>query len=241
MLKRFKAHAEIKAAEPGDDGDLIVEGVASTGDVDREGEVVDQESLADAASRAKSVPIFWQHNWDAPIGRVLEMAPSDGKLLARVAIGRDFDVPVGGSTMPVNSIRSMIQQKIVNAFSIGFAANMEKSADDQPILKVTDLFEISVVTIPANANALFSVSKAARSPYGVDFAFDQPATTRNKVAVASASRFGMDEDDEAVARALEALIRGASSELRQDVGAHLVQKELSECLTLIRSPRPSKK
>ena len=196
------------------------------------------KALAKPAGKAKAVPIFWQHNWDAPIGRVLEMSPADGNLHVRVAIGKGFEIPVGSTTMPVDSIRSMISQKIVNAFSIGFQANVEKSADDPnaaPVLKVTDLYEISVVTIPANANALFSVSKAAQSPYGVDFAFDQtaPATP----ADAPKSRFELDEpdEDEITKSAVEA-IRGATSTLRQDVGAIQLQKELRECLTMLRSP-----
>lgn len=226
--KKFRAHAEFKdVSEDEGSGELIVEGVASTGDVDRDGEIVDQESLAKAARAAKSLSLFWMHHWESPIGRVLKVEPGEDKLFIRASIGKDFDVPIGyGQPMSVNNIRAQIQQGILRAFSIGFGADEEKHDDKPSVLKVTDLFEVSVVTIPSNENALFNIAKAARDinwEIPEEPAWTQP--THNPI------RFALAEDeerDEALEAALVS-IRGATSEIQQDAGLRQLQKELEAC------------
>lgn len=223
MIKKFKACAFIKGMEDSESGDLLVQGVASTEDVDRDGEIVDQKSLADAAASAKSIPVFWQHDWDAPVGKVVEVQPGDGKLYANVSIGKDYEIPYKGGSLSVNSVRKMVEQGIVNAFSIGFEASMQKSEDsDTPVLKVSDIHEISIVTVPANAGALFSVAKMARESFE-DEEDDKAAPPR--------SRFTMEEEDEAVIKALNAL----TEELEQDAQAYeTITEDINECLKALK-------
>lgn len=244
--KRLRAHAKVtKAEDQGDD--LIITGVASTNQIDRDGQIVDQESLAKAAKAAPALKLFFQHNWLAPIGKVLDIEPVDGQLWIRGQIGSDFEIPVNGTKISVNDIRKQISQGVIDAFSIGFAGEEVKSKDaEAPVLKVTDLFEISVVTIPANAQARFSVSKAASSPYStdLDFCTEDPGFEVNDVFEI---RFALDDQPdipeiqlESVQVALEA-IRGATLELRQDAAAEVEAKELLECLRgLTKSLRASR-
>lgn len=241
FTRQCKAHAAIKAHERSGD-DLIIEGVASTGDPDRHGEVVDQESLAKAARAAKSVRLFYQHNWNAPIGKILDLTAGDDMLVIRAQVGHDFEVPVdtyGSATINVNSIRKQIEQGVLDAFSIGFDASVEKAEDDSgpPLLRVTDLYEVSVVTVPANANALFSVAKALRSPYHNDLEF----RSRPPFPVAAAPdhdapneiRFALAED-EAVQNALD-IIRCVRQEIRLDAGQSELAKGVAKCLATIKS------
>lgn len=170
MAAQFRSFAEIRSTDDAGD-DLIVRGVASTGDLDRKGGFIDQASLWECAQRAGSIPIFWQHDWDAPIGRITRMFKGTDELHVEGKIGRDFDVirktgPAGGVPFSVNNIRQLIRQGIVNAFSIGFDA--EKRAgrryDDPPTYVVTDLLEVSVVTLAANDKTLFSFQRGLLQP-----------------------------------------------------------------------------
>lgn len=170
-----RALAEIRAAE--DEGDdLVITGVASAGNLDRKGTYIDQESLWNAVKRYTTRTLFWMHDWKAPIGRVDELARGNDELHIRARIGKDFDIPISmgfsGTTWNVNNIRALIRQGIVNGFSIGFDAKKRPAVakgrarrdDDEdegpPILDVTDLLEISVVTVPANEKTTFSFARS---------------------------------------------------------------------------------
>lgn len=173
---RFKdakwGHAEIKEVDT-DGKDLVIRGVASTGLVDRANEVVDQKSLEAAVDSFSTKTLFHQHNWQAPIGRVRQLVSTGTELLVEAVVGKNFDIPVivnslfGASVVmtSVNNIREQIKQGVINAFSIGFTADRKeasKDGDKQPkpaTLMVNELLELSIVTIPANKDCLFSMAK----------------------------------------------------------------------------------
>jgi HK97 family phage prohead protease len=162
---RCRAFAEIRSAVD-DDDDFVIQGIASAGTLDRKGTFIDQESLWKATSRFTTRTLFYQHDWDAPIGKVTKMARGEDELLIEAKIGRDFEIPLSkgfsGISWNVNNLRKMIQQGFVNAFSIGFDARKQDAEEegDPPTLFVTDLMEISVVTVPANEKTTFSFARS---------------------------------------------------------------------------------
>jgi len=166
-------HAEIKSVEP-DGKDLVIRGIASTGLADRSNEVVDQKSLESAIDGFSTKTLFHMHNWQAPIGRVIELVSTGTELMVSAVVGKNFDIPVivnslfGASVVmtSVNNIREQIKQGVINAFSIGFTADKKDAPknDDNTQTKpaklmVKELLELSVVTIPANKDCLFSMAK----------------------------------------------------------------------------------
>ena len=195
MNKAF-AHAEIKEIAEDKSGDLIIRGIASTGNTDRMNEVVDQNSLKESIKSFTTKTLFYMHSWDSAIGKVLSLSPGDNELLVEAAVGKDFDFPYGLGTMNVNSVRKQIEDGILRAFSIGFQANRkqklteEGEKDGPAVLEVYDLLELSIVGIPANKDCVFDMAKSfggtrlnlGGEVYHTDF-YDKAAPPRARIQV----------------------------------------------------------
>jgi len=130
--------------------------VASDETVDRYGDVI----MADGwqLDQFARNPIFlWMHSHAAPIGTVPEIKVWGQRLLARVK----FAAP-GVSELAV-SLWALVKAQVLRAVSVGFTVNSEK--DFEPIRDDNDrvtgfrylrqeLLELSLVSVPANPNAL---------------------------------------------------------------------------------------
>jgi HK97 family phage prohead protease len=143
-----------------------VYGVASTGNVDRQNTVVDQKSLKKAAERwVPHGKIFYNHEWHSlPSGRALSVDFEDNRMLLAAEVGHGYDVVSGFwglAKIPVDDLWSAIKQGMVSAYSIAFNADPEEPEEEggPTLLKVTELFETSFVSIPANAEAEFGVTR----------------------------------------------------------------------------------
>lgn len=132
--------------------DRIIEGFASTADVDR----VDDIVVPDAFKRTmktfmKAPTLLYNHKLDNAIGVVEAYKITDKGLWIRARIGKGYE--------PADTIWKMIEQGIVRTFSIGFSIKDEEwNKEGKRIIKDIDLHEISVVSVPANTEALFEVS-----------------------------------------------------------------------------------
>lgn len=155
-LKFLERPFELKAVE--DDG--VFEGFGSVfGNVDSYKEVVAPgafaESLAGWKAAGRLPPILWQHRSGEPIGPYLEMEEQaiglrvKGKLLV-------------DDVQRAKEARALMKAKAVNGLSIGFVTR-EDSYDRVTgirTLKKVDLWEVSVVTFPANPAAQISSVKS---------------------------------------------------------------------------------
>src|SRR5262245_7604666 len=163
-----------RAAEEGES--RIIDGIASTGNVDRMGTRIDQATLGKAMRRwhARGGKIFYNHNWSVAIGRSLEVHMREDGAHLRGEIMTGYPVPVASSTgmfggdtvlMSVDDIWSMIRQGAASSYSVGFGGKPDP--DDPMRILVDDLYEVSVVSIPANPDAEFAVTRAMDSfPWG---------------------------------------------------------------------------
>ena len=195
-----------KTAEEGEEHERTIYGKASSAAVDRQNTVVDQKSLSKALRTyiRNNGKLFYNHNWAVPIGRAVSGKVLEDGAYIKAVIGRGFPVPVrsmagvfDGSaiTMNVDDIWNLIQQRLASSFSIGFRADEEpgeigKEGKRAPArLLVTDLIETSVVSIPANPEAEFAVTKAYGFPW-TETVLKQPRrlTARVKGDAAAASR-----------------------------------------------------
>lgn len=156
-LKYLERPFEIKAVE--DDGTF--EGFGSVfGNVDSYKEIVAPgafaESLAQWKASGRLPPVLWQHRSGEPIGPYLSMEEQ--------AVG----LHVKGQLL-VNDVqrakeaRALMKAKAVNGLSIGFVARDDSYDRVSGIrtLKKVDLWEVSVVTFPANPAAQISSVKSA--------------------------------------------------------------------------------
>jgi HK97 family phage prohead protease len=156
-LRYIERPFEVKAVE--DDG--VFEGLGSVfGNVDLYKEIVAPgaftETLANWKSSGRLPPVLWQHRSGEPIGPYVEMEE------------RAIGLHVRGQLL-INDVqrakeaRALMKAKAVNGLSIGFVTR-EDSYDRVTgirTLKKVDLWEVSVVTFPANPAAQISSVKSA--------------------------------------------------------------------------------
>lgn len=139
----------VKEAQPGDDEKYIIRGVFSTGDVDRQGEVVVQDGWK-LDEFLKNPVILWAHDhWQPAIGKVVE--------LAKTAIGLEGAIQFAADEYEfAKTIYNLYKGGFMRAFSVGFQNDKYEidQANDVVYLKENTLFEISAVNVPANAMAL---------------------------------------------------------------------------------------
>lgn len=114
------------------------------------------ESLAAWKDSGKLPPVLWQHRSGEPVGPYLEMREDahglfvDGQLLV-------------DDVVRAREARALMKAKAVNGLSIGFVTR-EDSYDKVTgirTLKKIDLWEVSIVTFPANPAAQISNVKSA--------------------------------------------------------------------------------
>ena len=114
------------------------------------------ESLAAWKDAGKMPPVLWQHRSGEPIGPYLEMREDTHGLFVKGQLLVD-------DVARAKEARALMKAKAVNGLSIGFVTR-EDSYDKVTgirTLKKIDLWEVSVVTFPANPAAQISNVKSA--------------------------------------------------------------------------------
>lgn len=104
--------------------------------------------------RAGHIKLLWQHQWDAPIGKITKLFEDarglymEGQLLMDVAKAREA--------------YALMKAGVVKGLSIGYTPGRWKRNPDSGVrqLQSVDLWEISLVTTPANAAAQVTVVKS---------------------------------------------------------------------------------
>jgi HK97 family phage major capsid protein/HK97 family phage prohead protease len=128
--------------------------VASTDAVDRMGDVIDQNGWKLADFRKNPIAL-WMHNHEAPIGVWENIKVEAGKLVAKLKLA------ALGTNATADMVRALIEQRILRAVSVGFLPieyEPIKDAKGQSTggyrFTKVDLLEISVVSVPAQPEAL---------------------------------------------------------------------------------------
>lgn len=152
MNNRAYSLLEIKSVN---DDERVITGLATTPEMDRAGDIVDPFG----ASFAKEIPLLWQHQHDKPVG-----GAELGKATKR---GIPFTAYVANVTDPgplkdlLDMAWQSVKAKLVRGVSIGFRAKKYDIMSEGGIrFTETEIYELSLVTIPANASATISNIKA---------------------------------------------------------------------------------
>jgi hypothetical protein len=146
-MKKFTPFT-IKAAS---DGYTYIEGVANKAIVDRGNDLIDPKAW-DLKNYQKNPVILYNHDRDKIIGRAVECKPQEDGLYIRCRISKSRDAMV-------SYVRDMIEEGMINAFSVGFSSkDAETTKDGVNTIKSAELYEVSVVSIPMNQDSLFEVS-----------------------------------------------------------------------------------
>ena len=154
MNKIFNLTSTFKALEEVADGSVMIRGMASTTDFDRAGDSISAEAWTKGglSNFEKNPIILFNHDYDKPIGRAtgLKAGPNGLELEAKI------------SKAAPASVCQLVKDGVLGAFSVGFRV---KDADylqetDGLMIKDAELFEVSVVSVPCNQSATFSLAKS---------------------------------------------------------------------------------
>ena len=130
---------------------IYIEGLASTSDVDRMGDVIPPSVWERGMENYLKNPIILAyHEHDDPCGRMTEHKITDAGLWIKARISAAAEV------------FDLVRDGVLTAFSVGFRIKDAEynAAAEVFLIKEVELIEISVVSVPANQNTLFSLSKA---------------------------------------------------------------------------------
>jgi len=162
----------VEKAYNDDDDERIVKGIASTPSPDRSNDIV----MPEGAQFSLPIPLLSQHGHDFPIGQVIEATVTKKgiEITARIAKGIDY----------VDRAWAQIKAGLVRGFSIGFRPmdyEEHKNANGFGYtFKSYEIYEISAVTIPANADATISMIKSIASSGKQDLIKGKPASVEVK-------------------------------------------------------------
>ena len=177
MNKIFNLTSTFKS-QTVEDGSVMIRGMASTNDFDRAGDTISPDAWAKGGLKnfENNPIILFNHDYNKPIGRAtgLKVTPSGLELEAKI------------SKSAPESVCDLVKDGVLGAFSVGFRV---KDADylsetDGYKIKDAELFEVSVVSVPCNQAATFSLAKSFDSSEEYE-AFKKTFT--NRVDLASQS------------------------------------------------------
>jgi len=174
MNKIFNLTSTFKALE-NDDGSVMIRGMASTADFDRAGDSISAEAWQKGGLKnfEKNPIILFNHDYDRPIGRATGMKAGPEGLELECKISKSAH----------GNVAELVKDGVLGAFSVGFRV---KDADyiketDGLMIKDAELFEVSVVSVPCNQAATFSLAKSFDSTEEYE-AFKKTFTNRVDLA-----------------------------------------------------------
>ena len=147
LTSTFKSHSN-------DDGSVMIRGMASTADFDRAGDAISAEAWTKGGLKnfEKNPIILFNHDYDRPIGRATGLKVTENGLELEARISK---------SAPAN-VCELVKEGILGAFSVGFRVKDADYLSETDGLKIKDaeLFEVSVVSVPCNQEATFSLAKS---------------------------------------------------------------------------------
>lgn len=151
--ERLYSHVVVKSI---DDDKWEITGIASTPGTDRHGDIVEYEG----AEYSLPIPLLWQHDHLSPIGKVTRAK----KTKNGIEIVAQIVKPV--ADMPSQLVARLkeawhsVKSGLSSGFSIGFRPIEYSFMDDGGVRFARyEIFEISVVNIPANSDAKIGTIK----------------------------------------------------------------------------------
>ena len=177
MEKIFNFTSTFKALEE-DDGGVHICGMASTHDFDRAGDTIDATAWTKGGLQnfEKNPIILFNHDYNKPIGRATGLKVTENGLELKAKISKSAP----------DHVAQLVKEGILGAFSVGFRVKDADYLAETDGLKIKDaeLFEVSVVSVPCNQAATFSLAKSFDS---VDEYNEFKKTFTNRVDLAGQS------------------------------------------------------
>lgn len=145
---------EIKADAAG-----VIEGYGSVfGGVDAYGDTIEPGAFTESLKTRKP-KMLWQHRMDAPIGVWDEVAEDGTGLRMRGRLAK---------TALAQEARELAGMGALDGLSIGFRTVLDEMRGNNRVIKRADLYEVSLVTIPADKSAVITAVKSLLSPGDIE-------------------------------------------------------------------------
>lgn len=152
-MEAVKSWSILEVKSVSDDA-RVIRGIASTPSTDRAGDIVEPKG----AKFKVPFPLLSQHDHQSPIGHVTSAKVTDKGIEIEASIAKDSGLDY------VDRAWAQIKAGLVRGLSIGFRAIKAEPVDaDRPYkgirFKEWELFELSAVTIPCNAECNITAVK----------------------------------------------------------------------------------
>jgi len=220
MLDRAYSILHIRSV---DEDARVIEGIASTPRADRMGDIVEPMG----AQFALPMPLLFQHDARQPIGHVEFAKPTKDGIPFRAVIAKIADA--GKLRDRVDEAWQSVKAGLVRAVSIGFRAIDREFMEGGGIrFKTWEWLELSVVTIPANADATITTIRS------ID--------TELRAASGQRVRVNLNPREATGPIGTSTTLPGASGSLKQNAkkGAKAMPRTIAEQITAFENSRAAK-
>lgn len=111
---------------------------------DHENDIISEKAIGNID--ASKVKFLWQHDASKPIGKIIELKSDH--------YGLKIEAEINNDTVYGSEASSLIKQGALNGLSIGFSPGKTSvNSEGVRIIEDLTLYEVSVVTFPANGYA----------------------------------------------------------------------------------------
>ena len=161
MTKAYST-LQIKSITDTDD-ERIITGIANTPSTDRDDDILEPMG----AAFVLPIPLLWQHNHNQPIGEVIQATVTE-KGIEIVAKLVKIDEK-GKLKDRLDEAWQSIKSGLVKCLSVGFKIKEYSYLENSWGLhiKAWEFYELSVVTVPANADAVITSVKQIKEAFNL--------------------------------------------------------------------------
>jgi len=154
MRNKFELHTHFTKAVSDEEGVLRIKGYANTTTKDRMGDVIPMDAWTKSGALEnflKNPIVLAYHDHSQPIGKVVDYSITSKGLEIVAEISK-----------AAGNVADLIIDEVLKTFSIGFSIKDAEYDRESDIFTIKDLelFEVSVVSVPANQDSTFSVAKS---------------------------------------------------------------------------------
>ena len=185
----------VKEIIDGENKSYEIEWYASTKDKDRMNDVVEPTAFEETLKQYMTNPIvLLQHDMDKPIGNVIEASIDDKGLFIKAKITEDTDW-----------VFSKLKNGVLRTFSIWYSVKDYETIENVDaewkysytnVIKALELFEISLVSVPANPFALVkSFDSCFKSEEEIETKEDEEPKAEEKEEVVEADNEELSEEE----------------------------------------------
>jgi HK97 family phage prohead protease len=222
LTSTFKSHTE-------EDGSIMIRGMASTADFDRAGDLISADAWTKGGLEnfEKNPIILFNHDYNRPIGRATSLKSTSNGLELTAKISK-----------AAKDVAELVKDGVLGAFSVGFRVKDADYIEETDGLRIKDaeLFEISVVSVPCNQSATFSLAKSFDSieeyeDFKKTFTISDGTQVQKEIPMSEETQQPVDLEAFAKKVAEETAATIAMKQAEQKAADQAVQKDLDDQAT----------